>query len=270
MNKIKQIVKELTPPIILRLFKKPTEYGFFGDYTDWERAAADSSGYDSPAIFEKVKTAAMKVKWGLAVFERDGIAFDTKQFSWPITTMILLSASRNDNCLNILDFGGSLGSSYFQNIEFIKHLRELRWAIVEQNNVYKYGKQNFENEHLSFYKSLEEALNKTKPKVFLFGSSIQYIEKPYELFEKVIESGSEMVIFDRTPFFNGKEARTVQKVPPRIYDASYPAWILDVNKFKNFFKKNSYDIVAECEQGKMPYNGKADMVILKHLTFKKK
>ncbi len=270
MNKIKQIIKNIAPLIVVELFKKPTRYGFFGDYIDWKDAVNNSSGYDSPVIFDKVKNSAMKVKQGLAASERDGVAFDTKQSSWPVVAMLLLSSSLNDNHLNVLDFGGSLGSSYFQNIEFIKHLKELHWAIVEQNNIYEYGKQNFEDGKLSFYKSLEDALNKTKPQVILFGSSIQYIEKPYELLEKVARNDFEMIAFDRTPFFNGKEALTVQKVPPRIYDASYPAWILDIDKFKEFFKKNGYDIVAEFEQGKMPYNGKEGLIVLKHLTFKKK
>ena len=270
MSKIKQAIKRTIPPIIIDLFKKPTKYGFFGDYTDWKKAVADSSGYDSPVIFDKVKDSAMKVKRGLAASERDGVAFDTKQTSWPVVAMLLLSTSNNDNCLNVLDFGGSLGSGYFQNIEFIKHLRELYWVIVEQNNIYEYGKQNFENEHLSFYKSLEEALKNTKTQVFLSGSSIQYMEKPYELLEEVARSGFEMIIFDRTPFFNGKEALTVQKVPPRIYNASYPAWILGIDKFKEFFEKNDYGITAECEQGTMAYNGKEGAVVLKHITFSKK
>ena len=270
MSKIKQIIKKITPPIVVDLFKKPTKYGFFGDYTDWEKAVADSSGYDSPVIFEKVKTSAMKVKQGLVAFERDGVTFDTKQTSWPVATMLLLSASYNDNNLNVLDFGGSLGSSYFQNIEFIKHLRELHWAIVEQKNIYEYGKQYFEDEHLSFYKSLEEALNKVKPQVFLAGSAIQYIEKPYELLGQIIGNDFESIIFDRTLFFNGKEVLTVQKVPPRIYDASYPAWILDIDKFKEFFKKNGYGIIAECDYGTMAHDSKENAVFLKHITFSKK
>ena len=135
---IKQVLKRIAPPAIADLFKRSAKYGFFGDYSDWEKAVTDSSGYDSPVIFEKVKDSAMKVKRGLAVSERDGMTFDTKQLSWIVIAMLLSSAARNDNSLNVLDFGGSLGSMYFQNIEFLKHLKRLRWAIVEQKILYNY------------------------------------------------------------------------------------------------------------------------------------
>lgn len=270
MDKIKKNIRKIVPPIVISLFKKKNKYGFWGNHDNWEKAVKDSNGYDSPIIFEKIKNSALKVKEGSAVAERDGITFDTKQYSWPVIAMLLLSASRNDNDLDILDFGGSLGSSYFQNIEFLKYIKKLNWTIVEQKNIYDYGKRYFENDKLSFHESLEEALKKIKPQTFLAGSSIQYIEKPYELLEKVIKNKFELIIFDRTPFFNDKEVIAVQKVSPRIYDSSYPAWVFNINKFTEFFKDNEYGIIAECEQGKMSYNGKEDIITLKHLTFIKK
>jgi putative methyltransferase (TIGR04325 family) len=33
-----------------------------------------------------------------------------------------------------LDFGGSLGSSYFQNKKFLDALRLVEWNVVEQEN----------------------------------------------------------------------------------------------------------------------------------------
>ena len=239
---LKTFIKRLVPPFFADIFKKPRAYGFFGNYEKWDDALKDSRGYDSPEILEKVKTSLLKVKNGEAVYERDSVIFDTKQYSWPVLAAMLWIASMNDNRLNVLDFGGSLGSSYFQNIDFLKHLKELHWNIVEQENFVKCGKKYFENDQLRFYSKIQDCMRAQKPNVFFASSSIQYIEKPFEVLQEAL--GFEYVVFDRTTFLTNTERLTVQKVPPRIYDASYPAWFLNEEKFIDFFK-TSYDLIAE-------------------------
>ncbi len=269
-QKIKGVLKNILPPIIINVWKKPTEYGFFGNYASWKEALADSDGYDSPIIFEKVKEAARKVKGGLAVSERDGVTFDTKKYSWPVVATLLWSASRHENNLNVLDFGGAFGSVYFQNIEFFKYLKNLRWVIVEQKKLSEHGRQYFQNEQLLFRDSLEEGLREIRPQVFLASSAIQYIENPYELLTKVVSSRFESVVFDRTPLWDENDCLTIQKVSPRIYDASYSAWILNSTKLKEFFERNGYSTIVEYNQDTMSYNGTENLVPLRHFTFSKK
>lgn len=241
---IKNFLKNIAPPILLKLVQKKTKYGFFGNYKSWQEAKADSIGYDSSVILEKVKNSLLKVKNGEAVYERDSVLFDKVEYSWPVLSGLLWIASVGNNRLNVLDFGGSLGSSYFQNLSFLKHLEELRWNIVEQNNFVECGKKYFENSHLKFYPSIEDCLNDSKPNVFFSSSVIQYLEKPYEFLEKISKSGFEYLIFDRMEFFKNKDRLTVQKVRPEIYGASYPAWFLNEEKFLGIIKKN-YELIAD-------------------------
>src|SRR5262245_44680393 len=105
----------------------PEEYGWHGDFADWAEAKRACSGYDSDVILERVKAALLKVKRGEAVYERDSVLFDSKQYSWPVLASLLWIASQHQNRLTVMDFGGSLGSSYFQNREFLGHLTGLRW-----------------------------------------------------------------------------------------------------------------------------------------------
>jgi putative methyltransferase (TIGR04325 family) len=241
---IKNFIKNITPPIILKLVKGKSKYGFFGNYKTWQEVQADSKGYDDKEILEKVKNSLLKVKNGEAVYERDSVLFDEIQYSWPVLSSLLWVASQNDNRLNLIDFGGSLGSSYFQNIGFLKHFKELRWNIVEQKNFVECGKKYFENDKLKFYEKIDDCFKETKPNAILISSVIQYLEKPYDFLKKIANNGFEYVIFDRTTFLENNNRLTLQKISPRIYDSSYPAWFLNEKKFLDILLQH-YKLVAD-------------------------
>jgi putative methyltransferase (TIGR04325 family) len=225
-----------------------SKYGWFGDYSSWEDAQKDSVGYDSELIFEKVKNSLLKVKNGEAVYERDSVLFDKIDYSWPLLASLLWIAAQKGNCLNIIDFGGSLGSTYFQNRKFLSAVRKLRWNIVEQDNFVNCGEKYFEDDMLKFYYDIGSCMKETNPSTILFSSSIQYTEKPYDLLANILKNKFEYIIFDLTGFIsNGSRDRlTIQKVPPSIYEATYPCWFLNKEKFLSIFK-NNYSLVEEFE-----------------------
>lgn len=246
-DKIKKIIKELLPPIFLRICKKKQskKYGFFGNYSSWGNAKKETVGYDANNIIEKVKQSALLVKNGQAAYERDGVNFKKIDYSWPLLASLLWIASKQNNKLNLIDFGGSLGTSYYQNSNFLKHLNQLNWNIVEQKKFVDCGKELFAGENLNFYYSIDECLKHQKANTVILSSVIQYLEEPYQ-FLKQIKNNFDYIIIDRTPFFENHDRIVVQKVPPRIYDASYPCWIFNSKKFKNFFI-NTYELIAEFE-----------------------
>lgn len=245
-KQIKKIIKDFLPPVFLNMYlARNTRYGFSGNYSSWEEAKAVSIGYDSDVIVNKVKDALLKVKRGEAVYERDSVFFDKIQYSWPLLAALLWITSQNKNKLNLLDFGGSLGSTYYQVIKFLTHLDGLRWNIVEQEKFVELGKCYFENQHLKFYYNLDDCYKEQHPVAILFSSVIQYLKNPYTLLEKVISFGFDFIIFDRTPFLEeGNDMITVQKVPSEIYKASYPAWFFNKRKFLDFFQKD-YELIEE-------------------------
>lgn len=243
-EKTKSIIKSIIPPSLLRLAQKKPNYGFFGNYKTWEEAKKDSVGYDAVAILEKVKNSLLMVKEGKAVYERDSKLFDKIQYSWPVLASLLWIATKNENKLNIVDFGGSLGSTYFQNIEFLKHLKKIRWSIVEQKNFVDCGKKNFEDDYLKFYNSIDDCLKEDKPEAFLLLSVLQYLEDPYAFLEKLISYDFKHIVVDRTLFLKDSERITIQKVPSQIYPASYPAWFINETKFLNILKKK-YKLVSD-------------------------
>jgi putative methyltransferase (TIGR04325 family) len=221
--------------------------GYFGNYTDYHDASRASTGYDSDLILERVRRALLKVKNGEAPYERDSVLFDEVHYSWPLLAALLWISSCNENRLNLIDFGGSLGSSYFQNRGFLTHMRELSWNVVEQANFVRCGREQFEDQSLKFYSSIDECLATRHSEAILLSSVLPYLEKPYDLLGSIIERKVAYILIDRTPVLEGGQDRlTVQRVPPEIYEASYPAWILSEQRMLSLFAP-TYELISRWE-----------------------
>jgi|ERR1039457_853864 putative methyltransferase (TIGR04325 family) len=243
---IKNKIEKYVPLPVLNMIKTSFAIGYFGDYTTWEEAKNASMGYDDEVIMVKVRDSLLKVKNGEANYERDSILFDNIEYSWPVLAGLLWIASRNNNALNLIDFGGSLGSTYFQNRNFLNHLLELRWNIVEQKTFVECGKEYFEDRQLKFYYSLDDCIKEKNPDTLLLSSVIQYLEDPFAFIEEIMTKDFEYIIIDRTPFLFGEknDRLTVQKVPAQIYRTSYPARFFNMSKFLALFSLK-YTLVAD-------------------------
>jgi putative methyltransferase (TIGR04325 family) len=242
-EKIRKILKDLLPPVFVR-WSRGVIWGWHGNYSSWNEACNNSSGYDASEIIEKVRVSALKVKKGSAAFERDSVTFKTVEYSFPVLAGLMWIASLKNGRINILDFGGSLGSSYFQNKVFLDTLDEVNWCIVEQPGFVKAGKENFEDERLHFFSSIDECMAAFRIDAVLLSSVLQYLEKPYDLLEKLRSSDIDYMIIDRTPFVKGRDRITVQKVNPSIYRASYPCWFFSKERFVSGLK-DSFNIILE-------------------------
>jgi putative methyltransferase (TIGR04325 family) len=261
MATVKNILKAFIPPVILS-FLKPKKSDlqpeiWAGDYHSWAEAKKECSGYDSAAILEKCKSSLLKVKNGEAVYERDSVIFNEIQYSWGLLAGLQKAALENNGNLCVLDFGGSLGSTYYQNKDFLNSIKNLKWCIVEQSHFVDCGKKYFEDDHLKFYHTVEECMEKEKPNVLVLSSVMQYLEKPYDWLNTFLKLGIATIILDRTAFIEKEnDVLTVQRVPGNIYDASYPAWFFGDSFLTAITEK--YKIIAKFD------NGFTSPIILNH------
>ncbi len=236
MSFIKYFAKNWIPPAIIRMFRHLCRRGiwFEGDYESWEEAMAKCSGYDADNILSKVLEATLKVKRGEAAFERDSVLFDEIEYSWPVLTGLMWAAARNGGKLNVLDFGGALGSSYYQNRKFLQSLSEVKWNVVEQEHYVEAGRKHIADEELHFYKTIEECLQENQPNVILLSSVIQYLKSPIEILNQLKIVNADCLHINRTPFSDSDEDKLViQNVSDSIYEASYPIWIFSLSKFEH-------------------------------------
>jgi putative methyltransferase (TIGR04325 family) len=243
---MKSKIKKIIPPFFLDFYSNHiSRYGFKGDFKDWPTAQKFSGSYDNEVILNKTKNALLKVKNGEAVYERDSFLFNKIEYSWPVLASLLYIANNNDGRLNLIDFGGSLGSSYYQNINFLKTLEELSWNIVEQENFVNCGKENFTNEHVRFYERIKDCLSENSPSAAFFSASLQYLSNPYEILDEICAANIKHVLIDRLTVNNKRDIITVQKVNPIIYKASYPLWIFKKDKILEYFTKNNYELFVD-------------------------
>lgn len=220
-------------------------YGWYGNYPSWTKAKDRCSGYEGKQILDKVVKNALKVKNNEIPFERDSVTFNKIIYSFPVLSALMWIAGRKNNRINVLDFGGSLGTSYYQNLFFLRSLSEVNWCIIEQPHFVDEGNKSFADNNLHFFYSINDCLLKYNINVALLSNVIQYIEKPYDLLGEIISKEFEYIIIDRTLFIEKTEDRlTIQKVSDKIYKASYCCWFLSESKFLSLIS-NKYEMIYD-------------------------
>ena len=235
--KTKKLIKMLLPPWIIFLFQKLRQktWEYSGDYSSWQDAAKNTLGYDTAEILEKVFYATEQVLTGKAVFERDSVLFYQEEYNIPLLKA-LFQVARKKGRLHVLDFGGALGSVFFQNSGLLKSaVEDIEWIIVEQPAFFEASKKLVFEKELRFCKTVEEAKKSTEVDVVLFSSVLQYLENIAEITDQV--QNIDYIIIDRHPEFTVKKSPqiTVQNIRKPIYNASYPVKIYGCGELEKHF-----------------------------------
>ena len=236
---LKYFIFQKIPP---RLFVFLRGQGWRGNFKSWTEALRLTTGYDAANILEKSK------KHIFDYIEKQDVINPHVQYPWELLSALMWIAAQNKGRLNVIDFGGALGGMYYQSKVFFDQLETIQWNVVEQSHFVELGKKEFETNVLKFYFSVDECLsqNISLPDFILFGSVLQYMEKPYELLEYLLPKKIKYIIVTRTGFIkNSPDRITIQKVPKNYYDASYPCWIFNEPKFMDIFVQHGYELVYD-------------------------
>lgn len=266
MQALKRHLRGWLPPRILELYRRRGgRVTFAGDFATWAEAAAAAAGYDDAAILERVTAATREVAAGRAAFERDSRLFREPDPNYPVIAALALAA-RSDG-LRVIDFGGALGSVYFQNRCWLGELGKLEWTVVEQPHFVACGQREFTTAELRFAFSIGEALAAGRPDAVLLSSVLQYLPDPWPVLDELAASGCRYLLLDRTPLrlAEAGDRIAVQKVPAALYSGSYPvrfigeAHLHDAlgGTFRLVGGFDSYDMELELpgERAKIRYRG---------------
>ncbi len=220
---IRSLVDTMPPTLARSVYAlRRNSIHFEGPFESWEAASANSTGYDADDILSRVLEATLKVKHGEAAFERDSVLFDNIDYPWPVTAGLMWAAARSDGRLDVLDFGGSLGSSYFQHAGLLSALADVHWNVVEQPHFTRAGRAELQDGRLRFHGSIAECMEESNPNVILVSSVLQYLADPDPVVAELCEVGSSAVIVDKTVVNASARHRIyLQHVPASIYPASY-------------------------------------------------
>jgi len=253
---LSRTIKDWLPPILLRQLRKLTQgrgIYFEGPFDTWDDALSQSSGYDEQEILGRVLAATLKVKRGEAAYERDSVVFNKIQYSWPVTAALMWAAAQDAGRLSVLDFGGSLGSSYFQNRQFFDGLADVRWSVIEQPHFVEIGQQHIRDEKLHFYTNVDECMRYEHPNIVLLSSVLQYLREPNKVLADLLAINATIVIIDLT-IINYELSRKnyLQRVPKSIYPASYPIISLPEKEIFDVFEKNNYSLISDFQTLEFP------------------
>lgn len=250
MNSWRARVSPWVPPALSTWAARRAPSGnVFTEYAGtWEEAVASVRGYGDTAIIERVADATRAVERREAAFERDSVLFDEPQYSWPLVAALTHAAAR-DGRLHVIDFGGALGSTYRQHRPFLDDLPDVRWAVVEQADFVRIGRGEFTTDRLTFHDSIDEASGVVHATVVLFGSSLQYLPEPGAPLVDAARTPARTLVIDRTPLSDRPtDVITIQTVPPSIYRAAYPMWVLSRSRLLER-SRPAWEVVASYESG---------------------
>jgi putative methyltransferase (TIGR04325 family) len=197
-----------------------------------------NTGYTSDEILNTTFNSIIRVKNGEFPYERDSVLFDKIEYNFPLISA-LMSVKSSGNKIKIVDFGGSLGTLYFQNKKILDQLNiDYDWYVIEQKHYVDKGKLFLEDEKLKFFYNLDEINLCNNSSLIIFSGVLQYLKNYKEIINQAIDKNPEFIFVDRTSFISDmSEVLTLQSVPSNIYNAKY------INRFFN------YDELINCFVG---------------------
>ena len=131
---------------------------FIGDYPSWAAARSACSGYDDAGILVRILAATKAVRAGQSAYDRDGVLFPVSKSENGLIAALRTVAGARGGRLRVLDFGGSLGTTYWRHRAELANLRELSWDIVEQRSFVTVGRANFDDTLLRFFETVDAAV----------------------------------------------------------------------------------------------------------------
>jgi putative methyltransferase (TIGR04325 family) len=217
MPNARNVLRLLTPPLVWRLARHlRQDQELEGPFASWEIAARRATGWHDPRLDELALAAALQVKEGAAAFERDSRTYDRIFYS-PIIVAALLLALARYRRLNVIDFGGSLGSAYFQHLNLIRALPDVpvSWNVVERPALAKIGVARFQTSELRFHDDL--AAVQLDDAVLLFTGSLDYLPDAFGLLEQAV-GRIHIVVLDRIlAWAQAEHAIFVQRLDSRRF-----------------------------------------------------
>lgn len=250
---LRRLAKDFFPPLLLRWLKKHSGQAlrFYGSPKTWSEAVGMSSGYSHDLILNRVVEATRAVVSGHAAFERDSVLFHEPSVPFRIVAVLLRSAALDDGRLEVIDFGGSLGSTFRQCRPFLDALRQIQWHVVEQPAFVEAGRREFSTPELTFHSSIADVPASETPATVIFSSVLQYLEDYRGVLEALVPLKCRHLLIDRSPFSSlASDHLCVQRVPEQIYNASYPCWILSRSRLLDALSRQ-WRLVSEfsCPEG---------------------
>jgi putative methyltransferase (TIGR04325 family) len=236
--KPKEALRSVTPPILWsalrnlragRLRLRDESISFAGDYASFEDALA-ASGTTADTNYQQHEIDVHTVARTREALEEQ---VPMSAFSMKLLAALQHIALEDDpDSLRVIDFGGAMGIHYFEVRRYLS--LPVNWHVVELARTARRGNEIFANDELRFHDSLKDVGGSGD--VVLASGSLQYTSDPCRSLSSLQALDPRWMIVDRVPLIDATDDRlTVQRVPPTLYEARYPAWFFSRERFEGAF-----------------------------------
>jgi len=202
---------------------------FVGDFASWAEAASRTTGYGDPSILARVRVATQDVREERAQFERDGVAF-ANAVPEPdlLDCFSRIAGGTTMRPVRVVDFGGSLGSTWWRHRDALRRLGAWQWCVVEQPSFVDLGRAEAQTDELRFFHSIEEVLQAGAVDVMFSSTTLQYLAEPHAWLRRYAGAGIPWILLNNVPLHTSAADRiAIQRVPPSLGAASYPVWFFN-------------------------------------------
>jgi putative methyltransferase (TIGR04325 family) len=251
---------DLVPPILTRLHRRARASlsGSAATYPSYAAAlsACNSKGYDDEEI---VRVVFEKTKVYREALDRQPTLKVSSTEAYGLLSLAHCAAMDPGPkpSLKVVDFGGACGAHYFAFRRFFASSLRFDWIVVETGAMCRAAAPLAGGE-LSFCTALDEAL-RVGPVDLLFASgTIQFVEEPYRVLERMTSSGARHLLFNRlTLGARSEDVITIHHsmlswngigpLPAGVEDREvrYPYTLLSKERFEA--RLTGYDPVVEFE-----------------------
>lgn len=234
-KKIISFFKKILPDILIKKYKS-----FLQKNINFILSNSDDKFYNyidkNKYILKDYNNYLLSKKFFLKTF-KDNKLVDIQRQNFFSLNIILEIFYKQNKKINLIEFGGSLGSKYLNFKKLISNnAKELHWSIVEQNNYVNIGKKSIQNRELKFLNNINDAIYNKLNNILIFSNSLQYYKNPYEILNQALNSANiKYILFESLPLTKKVDHILLQK----HYDTDicYSINILNSTNLINFFKK---------------------------------
>jgi len=233
-KKIISFIKKIFPEILIKKYKI-----FLQKNINFILSNSDDKFYNyidkNKYILKDYNNYLLSKKFFLKTF-KDNKLVDIQRQNFFSLNIILEIFYKQNKKINLIEFGGSLGSKYLNFKKLISNnANELHWTIVEQNNYVNIGKKCIQNRELKFVNNINDSIYNKLNNILIFSNSLQYYKNPYEILNQALNCVNiKYILFESLPLSNKVDHILLQK----HYDTDiyYSINILNSIKLRNFFK----------------------------------
>ncbi len=217
-----------------------------GSYPDWDAAARGCRKISLEGQRRAYERALGEVLAGRALFERDSLLQHQPATSWPLMLALRDLQALGISRPTVLDYGGGLGSVYFQHRRWWTSDRPVTWNVVELPGIAATGRRLTHEPQLHFFDSLDEAIRQQPPDLIVAAGIMPMVPGPEALLDSLAALGAPWVFVDRIPVTKrqGKNLITRQVVPRSIYESESPFWFFDESRFLRMLSSR-WEIVGQ-------------------------